>query len=72
MRKKVPFVAVLAIMLAFVFLSIETATVLFSLSFLYMLSGPVISLFRWNRKRVRIAEQSKPEHTDEDKSDPPV
>jgi CDP-diacylglycerol--serine O-phosphatidyltransferase len=71
MRKKVPFVTVLAVMLAFVFLSIETATILFSLSFLYMLSGPVVSLFRWNRKRVRIAEQNQPENAGEDKSDPP-
>jgi CDP-diacylglycerol--serine O-phosphatidyltransferase len=72
MRKKVPFVAVLAVMLAFVFLSIETATVLFSLAFLYMLSGPVISLFRWNRKRVRIAEQNKADNPANDKTDPPI
>ncbi|MFT5658573.1 MAG: CDP-diacylglycerol--serine O-phosphatidyltransferase [Gammaproteobacteria bacterium] len=54
LRKKVPFVAVLIIMLIFVFLSIEQATVLFLLFFLYMLSGPVISLFQWNRKRLQI------------------
>lgn len=71
LRKKVPFVAVLAVMLAFVFLSLETATVLFSLSFLYMLSGPIVSLFRWNRKRVRIAEQNQPGNPGEDKTDPP-
>lgn len=54
LRKKVPFVAVLVVMLVFVFLSIETATVLFMSFVLYMLSGPVISLFRWNRKRQRL------------------
>lgn len=55
MRKRVPFVTLLAMVLIFVFLSIETATVLFGCFFLYMLSGPVVSLFRWNRKRVRIS-----------------
>ena len=59
LRKKVPFVAVLAVMLVFVFLSIETATVLFLSFVAYMLSGPIISLFRWNRKRQRM-------HTDEE------
>ncbi len=55
LREKVPFVSLLAVMLVFVFLSIETATVLFSFFFLYMLSGPIISLFRWNRKRMRLS-----------------
>jgi CDP-diacylglycerol--serine O-phosphatidyltransferase len=53
LRKKVPFVVVLIIMLIFVFLSIEQATVLFSIFFLYLLSGPIVSLFRWNRNRIR-------------------
>ena len=64
LRKRVPFVAILAMVLIFVFLSLETATVLFSFFFLYMLSGPVISIFRWNRKRMRQAEtreESSPE-----------
>jgi len=56
LRKRVPFVAVLAVVLVFVSLSIETATVLFGAFFLYMLSGPILSLFRWNRKRTRLAE----------------
>ena len=56
MREQVPFVALLAVVLVFVFLSIETATVLFSFFFLYMLSGPLVSLFRWNRKRTRLSE----------------
>lgn len=59
LRKKVPFVAVLIIMLIFVFLSIEQATVLFSLFFLYTLSGPVVSLFRWNRNRIRMTPNSE-------------
>ena len=56
MRERVPFVSLLAVVLIFVFLSIETATVLFCSFFLYMLSGPVVSLFRWNRKRTRQTE----------------
>lgn len=54
LRKRVPFVAIVAVMLALVFLTIETATVLFSIFFIYAMSGPVISLFRWNRKRLRL------------------
>ena len=55
LRERVPFVAILAVVLIFVFLSMETATVLFSFFLLYMLSGPIISLFRWNRKRARLS-----------------
>ncbi len=56
LREQVPFVALIAVVLVFVFLSIDTATVLFCCFFLYMLSGPLVSLFRWNRKRLRHAE----------------
>ena len=56
LREKVPFVTLLAAILIFVFLSLKPAVILFSFFFLYMVSGPVISLFRWNRKRVRLAE----------------
>ncbi|MFT4607208.1 MAG: CDP-diacylglycerol--serine O-phosphatidyltransferase [Urechidicola sp.] len=59
LRKKVPFVAVLIIMLIFVFLSIEQAAVLFSIFFLYLLSGPIVSLFRWNRDRMQITPNSE-------------
>ena len=55
-REKVPFVTLLACILIFVTLSLRPAVVLFSFFFLYMASGPVISLFRWNRKRMRMAE----------------
>jgi len=58
LREKVPFVTLLAAILAFVFLSLKPATVLFSCFFLYMMSGPVVSLFRWNRKRMRLAESA--------------
>ena len=67
MRKKVPFVAVLIVMLIFVFLSIEPPTVLFSAAFLYMLSGPLTSLFRWNKKRQRLSEPADADETEEQK-----
>ena len=59
LREKVPFVTLLAAVLIFVFLSLRPATVLFSFFFLYMMSGPVVSLFRWNRKRMRLAESRR-------------
>ncbi len=59
LREKVPFVTLLAAVLIFIFLSLRPATVLFSFFFLYMMSGPVVSLFRWNRKRMRMAESSR-------------
>jgi CDP-diacylglycerol--serine O-phosphatidyltransferase len=59
LRERVPFVTLLAGVLVFVFLSIETATVLFSFFFLYMLSGPIVSLFRWNRKRMRRSDSNE-------------
>ena len=59
LREKVPFVTLLAAVLIFVFLSLKPATVLFAFFFLYMASGPVVSLFRWNRKRVRMADARK-------------
>ncbi len=65
MRERVPFVALLAVVLVFVFLSIETATVLFCFFFLYMLSGPLVSLFRWNRKRMRLSEAGEDKPADE-------
>jgi len=65
LRKKVPFVAVLVVMLIFVLLSIKTATVLFLAFVAYMASGPVISLFRWNRKRQRKLSAEEPPQNQE-------
>jgi CDP-diacylglycerol--serine O-phosphatidyltransferase len=55
LKQRVPFIAVLIMVLVFVLLSLETATVLFTIFFLYMLSGPVLALFRWLRKRRKLA-----------------
>jgi len=53
LHNKVPFIAILAIVLAFVFASIDPPKVLFGFFLLYALSGPVISLWRRIRKRQR-------------------
>jgi len=56
LKKRVPFIAVLIVLLVFVLLSIETPTALFLCFFLYMISGPVFAIFRWLRKRRRKAQ----------------
>lgn len=53
-HNKVPFVAMLVIVLVFVFASIDPPTVLFGFFLLYALSGPVIGIVRRFRKRTRI------------------
>lgn len=50
-RNKVPFVAILAIVLVFVFASIDPPKILFGSFLIYALSGPFISLVRRFRKR---------------------
>ncbi|MDH3763037.1 MAG: CDP-diacylglycerol--serine O-phosphatidyltransferase [Gammaproteobacteria bacterium] len=73
LSKRVPFVVLLAAVLVFVFLTIETAIVLFSFFFLYMMSGPIVSLFRWNRKRMRLAAEPTTETpVDSDNDQPPA
>lgn len=54
LKKSVPFIAVLIIVLIFVLISIQAATVLFMLAFLYMIHGPILALFRMLRKRRRL------------------
>lgn len=61
LKQRVPFIAVLLVLLIFVLLSIETPTALFILFFLYMISGPVIGLFRRVRKRRKLASQKPDE-----------
>ena len=67
LKKRVPFIAVLIVVLIFVLLSIETPTALFILAFLYMISGPVLALFRYIRKRRKLAN-TNPEPSDSDES----
>ncbi len=55
LTKKVPFFSVLLVVLVFVLLSIQPPTALFILFFLYMISGPIMALFRSIRKQRKIA-----------------
>lgn len=65
LTKKVPFISVLIVVLIFVILSIEPPTALFILFFLYMISGPVIALFRGMRKRRKLASNQTESETQE-------
>jgi CDP-diacylglycerol---serine O-phosphatidyltransferase len=56
LKKKVPFFSVLLVVLVFVLLSIEPPTILFILAFLYMISGPILSIFRSIRKRRKLSQ----------------
>ena len=58
-HNKVPFVAMLAVVLVFVFASIDPPVVLFTCFFLYALSGPLIGMLRWFRKRSHRAESTE-------------
>lgn len=53
LRGRVPFIAVLIIVLIFVFTSIDPPKVLFIGFLLYGLSGPVLWLWRWRRLHTR-------------------
>jgi CDP-diacylglycerol--serine O-phosphatidyltransferase len=51
LRGKIPFVAVLVIVLIFVFISIDPPVVLFSMALVYALSGPTTTLVYLRRRR---------------------
>ncbi len=52
-KDKVPFVAMLLLVLIFVLLAIDTPKVLFGVAVVYLLSGPVMTLFGIYRQRGR-------------------
>ena len=52
--RRVPFAVMLALVLIFVFTSLDPPKVLFSGFFVYMLSGPVFEAVRWFGKRKRM------------------
>ena len=56
LKKRVPFITVLIILLVFVLVSIETPTALFLIFSVYLISGPLFAMFRWLRKRRRKAQ----------------
>ncbi|GEM_PF-1941496 len=51
LRERVPFVAMLAIVLGLMLLSLDPPKVLFTSFAVYTLSGPVLAVIRWRRKR---------------------
>lgn len=65
LREPVPFVRILALLLVFVLLTLETPTVLCALALVYMLSGPIMTLagrrrrlsLRLRRRRTRTARE---------------
>ncbi len=54
LRKKVPFISLLAIVIIFVFLTLDPPSILFALFFIYMIHGPILSLLR----RIRRAQRT--------------
>ncbi len=57
-RNKVPFISLLAIVGLFILASIDPPKLMFSVFFVYALSGPVTNLLRIQRKRNRAATNS--------------
>ncbi len=51
LRNRIPFMAVLVIIFAFMLASIDPPKVLFGVFAIYTLSGPVFNILRWKRKR---------------------
>jgi len=67
LKGKVPFVAVLVVMLVFVFISTDPPLVLFSIFMLYALSGPVLTLKDVRAKRAeRNSQTSADKEKDKD------
>jgi CDP-diacylglycerol--serine O-phosphatidyltransferase len=58
LKGKVPFVAILIMVLVFVLVSIDPPQVLFGIFFLYALSGPVMTLISLRRRRAERKAQS--------------
>ncbi len=56
LKGRVPFVAMLAIVLVFVFISLHPPNTLFGLALLYTLSGPVMTLIGLRRHRSGVAK----------------
>jgi CDP-diacylglycerol--serine O-phosphatidyltransferase len=66
--ERIPFTYLLAIPAVFMLISLDPPLVFFSLFFLYALSGPTLSLYRWMRRRRRRAEREERDDTDQSKA----
>jgi len=69
LKGRVPFVAVLAVVMVFVFISYDPPLVLFSLFLLYGASGPWRCVVRLNRRRL-LLQQRRKKRTGQTKKDP--
>lgn len=70
LKGKVPFVVVLGVVLVFVLISIDPPQVLFGIFFLYALSGPVMTVVMYMRRRHRHALPES--HAPEENGNPPA
>lgn len=61
LKGKVPFVAILIVVLVFVLVSIDHSKVLFGLFFAYALSGPIVTLITLRRRRAERKAQPSAE-----------
>jgi len=57
-HNKVPFMAMLVVVMIFVFASIDPPIMLFGGFMIYALSGPVLSIYRRFKKRGKVEQQS--------------
>lgn len=55
LRKKVPFMSLMAIIITFVFLSLDPPSILFAIFFIYMIHGPILALMRRVRRSQRTS-----------------
>lgn len=67
-RNKVPFFAILIVVLVFALASLDPPKILLGAFALYTLSGPVIAVIRWRRKRARLAVAGDDPASTEDSS----
>ena len=65
-RNKVPFIALLLVIVVFVVASLDPPKILLAAFGIYTLSGPVIALLRWRRKRARSDESAPDGSSDDD------
>ena len=66
--ERIPFTYLLAIPAVFMLISLDPPLVFFSLFFLYALSGPALSIYRWMRRRRRRADREERDATDQSKA----
>ncbi len=59
-KERVPFVGILIVVLIFILVTIDPPKVIFGVFFLYALSGPVMMLLRWRRKKAQALNEIPP------------